>query len=205
MVCRELVAFRSGDIIRAALNAAADPTDPSLIDVFGPSSVPTVMDWLDADEQHVNGLPRGWRGALANHQIPVLEWLNSRSSVRLETASFVLTTIGADALMSSPLGVSAFTKHVPQEGAAPEAVLTPLAARLLRVALATSLSGAIDLAAVCLDIVYHAAAESRLLDNVWQDLTPLLPDGYWWTWDRCYRLRTGIAEKFRSEQWPRRG
>ena len=160
------------------------------------------MDWADTDERHLNRLPPGWRSALANHQTQVVEWLNSRSSVRPETVAFVLDMIGSDALTSNASGMAAFAKHVPQEGATSQAVLTPLAGRLLRVSLASELPGATDLAAACLDPVYHAAAESRVPDGVWQELTPLLPDGYWWTWDRCYRLRAGIAEKFRSEQWP---
>jgi hypothetical protein len=201
VTCRYAVASRANEIIRSALNEAADPTSPSLLDVFGPSSVLTVLDWVDANDLNVNRLPPGWRVALAKRQVQVVEWLNSRSSVRPETVAFVLSMIGGDSLTANAAGIAAFAKHVPQEGAALQAVLTPLAGRLLRVSLASELPGAIDLAAACLDPVYHAAAESRVPDDVWQDLTPLLPDGYWWTWDRCYRLRAGIAEKFRSEQW----
>ncbi len=202
MICRNLVKSRSGDIITAALVAGADPTSPSLIDVFGTSSITTVLDWLDIDEEHLRQIPTGWQAALANHEIPVLEWLNSRSSVRPAMASFVLAAIGADALISNPLAISTFAMHAPQEGTAPDHVLIPFAARLLWVSLATDLPGAIDLASSCLDIVYHAAAESRLPNEVWQDLSSMLPEGYWWTWDRCLRLRKGVSEKFRSEQWP---
>jgi len=202
VTCRDTVASRADEIIRSALNEAADPTSPSLLDVFGPSSVPTVLDWVDTDERHLNRLPPGWRSAVANRQSQVVEWLNSRSSVRPETVAFVLAMIGGDALTSNAAGMTAFAKHVPQEGAASQAALTRLAGRLLRVSLASELPEAISLAAACIDPVYHAAAESRVPDDVWQELTPLLPDGYWWTWDRCYRLRAGIAEKFRSEQWP---
>ena len=201
-VCSEAVASSAVGIISAALNEAADPTDPSLIDVFSLASIPIVMDWVDIEELHVSRLPAGWRGALANHQAQVLEWLNSRSSVRPETVSFVLAMIGGDALTFNPIGMAAFTKHFPQEGAVSQAKLTALAGRLLRVALASNLTCAIDLAAASFDTVYHAAAESRFPDNDWFELSPLLPDGYWWTWDRCYRLRVGIADKFRSEQWP---
>jgi hypothetical protein len=202
MTCRDAVASWSNEIIRVALDASADPI-PTLVDVFGSPSVSTVMEWLEADEKRMHRLPAGWRAALANRQVAMIEWLNSRSSVRPETTYFALGTTGnTETMMSNPLAVSAFLKHVPAEDSAPDGILIPLAARLLRVALATNAHGAIDLASACLDIVYHAAANSKIPDNVWQELSSLLPDGYWWTWDRCFRLRTGIAEKFTSEQWP---
>lgn len=202
MHCRDSVLMNCEDIVRAALAASADPTSPSLIDVFGPATVPIVMDWLDADAKRLNQLPNGWRWALGNRQHPMLEWLNSRSTVRPEVTSFVLDTIGTRSLASNPFGVSVFAKRVPPERTAPEEVLIPLATRLLQVSLATAFPASIDLASSCLDIVYHAAAESRLTDGLWRELSSALPDGFWWTWDRCQRLRSVIAEKFRSEQWP---
>jgi hypothetical protein len=204
MLCGDAVVDRIADIIGSALLVSADPTDPSLIDVFGPSSVPIIMDWLEFNLDNLNKLPEGWRRALAKQVQPMLEWLGGRSSVRPVMSCFVLENISTDVLRSSPLGLSVFARKVPQEGTAPDSLLVPLAGRLLRVSLVTTLPEAVDLAVSCFDIVYSAAAESRLPDNIWHDLSWLMPEGYWWEWewDRCSRLRRGIAEKFRTEQWP---
>ncbi len=200
--CREAVASSADEIIRLALNVAADPASPTLIEVFGPSSVRTVLDWVDADEGRTGCLRPGWRAALANQEAQVVEWLSSRPSVKTEIVAFALSLIDADTLSVNPSGMAAFAKHIPMETVASQSLVTALAGRLLRVSLASELPVAIDLAVACLDPVYHAAAESRMPDDLWQELTPWLPEGYWWTWDRCHRLRAGIAEKFRSEQWP---
>jgi hypothetical protein len=79
---------------------------------------------------------------------------------------------------------------------------TDAAARLLASALKANGSGSIQLAAETLDATYLAAAESRISETVWSELSGVLPDGYFWGWDRCYRLRRGIADRFEKGQWP---
>jgi len=194
--CREQVAPESDAIIRTALESKADPAYPTLIDVFGPTSVASVLNWLDQDPQRQ--IPPGWRTALAGQSLEMLGWLQSRN-VRPETAHFVITNLNLEMALASPLLPAALVRHL--ESTDDTSIV--LAARVLQAALSMSSPGAVDLASATLDIVYHAAAVSRLPEGAWYGLSPLLPESYWWQgWDRCERLRKGIAEKFRTEEWP---
>jgi len=98
--CREQLAGQSDGVIRVALEAKADPTHPSLIEVFGPTAVPAVLNWLDEDR--VREIPTGWRIALSSRSMEMLEWLASHSSAHREAACFVLMNINLEAVATSP-------------------------------------------------------------------------------------------------------
>lgn len=205
LICRDSVDSLADIIIQTALEAGADPANPSLVDLFGPRAVTIVLDWLETDPERINQLPAGWRSALSDHSIQMIEWLDSRSRVRPETTNFVLTILNLESALSHSRVVAAIAKHVPREGEVAETILMPLAVRVLRTAFAMSTPEAVELAATSLDTVYHATASSKLCEESWHELSPFLPDRNWFRdWDRCQRLRTGIAEKFRLEEWPAR-
>ena len=194
--CKDVLVSVSHKVIIVALEAKADPVNPSLIDVFGPASVATVLEWLN--QNTARQLPQGWQASLAGQSPEMLTWLHSHE-VHPETASFILATLNLEMVLASPLLPLVLMKHLDSKGA----VSVTLAARLLQAALSTSSSTAVDLASVTLDLVYKAAAASLLPDSAWHGLSTMLPESYWWPgWDRCLRLRKGIAEKFRNEDWP---
>jgi len=197
--CRELLADQSDTIVRVALEAKADPTRPSLIDVFGPNVVASVLNWLDEDP--LREIPSGWRSALVARSMEMLEWLQSHPAARRETAYFLLTSLNLEMAMTSPLLAEALRSYL--AGSPQDDTAIVLASKLLQTSFSNLSPRAIDLASVALDTVYNAAAVSRLPDHAWYGLLPFLPASSWWQdWDRCERLRRGIAEKFRSEQWP---
>ena len=199
--CREQLAGQSDVVIRVALEAKADPTNTSLIDIFGPAAVAVVLNWLDEDR--VREIPTGWRIALSSRSMEMLEWLVSHSPTHRETACFVLMTINLEAVATSPLLTEAIRGFMDKTDADDAAII--VAAKVLRLSLWSSAPDSVDLATIVFDVVYQAATVSRLPYDAWHGLLPVLPSSSWWQdWDRCERLRKGIAEKFRTEQWPAR-
>ena len=54
-----------------------------------------------------------------------------------------------------------------------------------------------ELAAFGFDTFYRAAAASQLEDEAWQLLDRRLPSSmFWFEWDRCRRLRSGVVNTF---------
>jgi hypothetical protein len=197
-VCRDQLVSRADEIIRTALESNADPTYPSLIEVFGPASVACVLDWLD--ESQTREVPPGWRRALSSRSTDLLEWLIAHPAAHRETASFVLLTIDLDTAPGQLL-IRVLPSFMDKAGADDQGIM--IAARVLQFSLRSYVPECADLAAIVFDVVYNAAVSSRLSNDAWYQLLPFLPPSGWWQeWDRCERLRKGIAEKFRSEQWP---
>lgn len=197
--CHDQLADQSDTIIRVALEAKADPVHPTLIDAFGTNAVASVLNWLDEDP--LRNVPRGWRSALAARSMEMLEWLVSHPVAHRETAYFILTSVKLDMTVASPLLTAALRTYL--AGPTQDDTAVILSAQVLQTSLTNSSLSAADLASIALDIVYQAAAASRLPDNAWYGLSPFLPVSSWWQdWDRCQRLRRGIADKFRTAQWP---
>ncbi len=72
-----------------------------------------------------------------------------------------------------------------------------LAAYLLGRALGYRSKSQAELIATSFDVTYEATADSRISDDAWQLVDNRLPRAYFWVdWDRCQRLREGIAETF---------
>src|SRR5262249_29432147 len=60
-----------------------------------------------------------------------------------------------------------------------------------------------ELVARTFDLVHSAVAGSRLGEDSWGWLDDHLPPlAIWRYWDRCERLRRGLAEKFVNHDWP---
>ncbi|MGA7202608.1 MAG: hypothetical protein WBX26_12320 [Candidatus Cybelea sp.] len=53
-----------------------------------------------------------------------------------------------------------------------------------------------ELAVASFEPVYDAARDGRLPDDAWYLVEGRLPWSYIWFWDRCQRLRTGVADLF---------
>jgi hypothetical protein len=204
MGCRESIGIESDAIVKAALKGMADPTNPSLIDVFGASAIPSILSWLDADEDRPRNLLAGWRSGIVKYSAEMLDWLREHHfDVRRETMLFVLETVDLSMVRTIPLIREVFTTLAGRKRSETDPAVMSLATKFLTAAFSMTAPESVGLAAIALDSIYHAAAASRLPDDAWYELSVLLPRGYWWQdWDRCERLRRGIAAKFCSGDWP---
>jgi len=191
------------EIVNAALNAGADPSDPSLVDVFGDRSVPVALVWLDGDGAKPLRLPGGWQRSLRRKPSQMLGWLCGREAVREETARFILSGIDFVAVFPSRELTVALTRFLPVIEAAGPENSAMIGCGALKVALSAASPSGAELAAACLDVVYRAALNSRVPDDAWWKVSSELPRGYWWQdWDRCERLRKAVAERFADGRWP---
>lgn len=191
------------EIVNTALDAGADPIDPGVIDVFGDRSVPAALEWLDCDSTRLSRLPIGWQGSLRRKTSQMLTWLCDRTSVREETARFILSVTDVSAVFPARELTAALVRFLPViEQAGMECAAT-IGCGALKVALRAASAEGAELAAACLDVVYRAAMQSRLPDDAWWKLSSELPRGYWFQdWDRCEKLRKAAAERFACGQWP---
>ncbi len=190
-------------IVNAALDAGADPVDPGLIDVLGDGSVPVVLEWLDDDGTRPSRLPNGWQGTLRRKPTQMLAWLSARESVREETARFILSAIDVTAIFPNREMTAALTRFLPVIEAAGVEHSAMIGCSALKVAMGTASPAGAELAAACLDVVYRAALRSQVPEDAWWKLSSELPRSYiWQDWDRCQRIRKGVAERFTSWRWP---
>jgi hypothetical protein len=190
-------------IVNAALDAGADPSDPSLVDVFGDRSVPVALEWLDGNGARASRLPGGWQSSLRRKPTQMLGWLCGKETVREETARFILSGIDFAAVFPSRELTVALTRFLAVIEAAGMENSAMIGCGALKVALAASSSNGTELAAACLDVVYRAALNSRVPNDAWWKVSSELPRGYLWQdWDRCERLRKAVAERFTEGRWP---
>ena len=83
------------------------------------------------------------------------------------------------------------------EGQASDAEETRLRAFLLARSLGRRSRNQAELAQLGFEATHHAAAERRLPDDAWRWLEPRLPWSImWFEWDKCQRLREGLAKLF---------
>jgi hypothetical protein len=190
-------------IVTAALDAGADPIDPSLVDVFGDRSVPVTLEWLDGDAERLSRLSVGWQASLRHKPSQMLAWVCSRESVREETARFILSIIDPATVVPGRDLAAALTRFLPGIEAAGMERAATIGCGALKAALGWASPEGAELAASCLDVVYRAALNSRLPDEAWWKVSSELPRGYWWEdWDRCERMRKAVAERLASGRWP---
>ncbi len=145
----------------------------------------------------------GWRSGLVKYSAEMLDWLHEHYvDLRPETMLFVLETVDLSMVRSIPLIREVFTALAGRKRSETDPAAISLATKILTAAFSMTAPESAELAAIALDCIYNAAAASRLPDEAWYELSMLLPRVYWWhDWDRCERLRRGIAAKFCSGEW----
>lgn len=80
-----------------------------------------------------------------------------------------------------------------------------LAGYLLSRAFGNCSSNPLELITWSLDVIYDACLKSRLNEEVWSLVMGRLPRPSWWQeWDRCERLRLGVAEIFLKKRFSAR-
>jgi hypothetical protein len=88
-------------------------------------------------------------------------------------------------------------------GAISDAAFAYLAAFLLTRALGRRSRSQAELAQISFEVTYVAVASNRLSAQSWSLLDSRLPGSdYWFGWDRCQRLRTGVVDLFVDRALP---
>jgi hypothetical protein len=192
-------------IVLAMLHAGSDAAAERAARRFGPVVVDTVLSWFDESEwQSPLDLPEGWRRAIASHTAAILEWLGGRQQVREATGALIADLLNPHATEVQRHGTDPWLKvlETPSAGT-PTAARNRLCAFLLALGFDTPRGRPDELVARTFAPVHTALAGNAIGYESWIWLDDHLPSlALWRNWDRCERLRRGLAERFVSKEWP---
>jgi hypothetical protein len=189
-------------MLQAGSDAAADRAGRK----FGPTVADAVMIWFDE-----SGIPSpwdlrdGWRRALAPQTRALLAWLAGRQTVREATGALIADLSNPHSGDVRERGADLWLKALdgPDTTTTPVIVRTRLHAFLLALGFDAPAGHPDELVARTFATVHSALAGGRLGDESWAWLDDQLPTlAIWRNWDRCERLRRGLAERFVAHEWP---
>lgn len=190
-------------IVLAMLQAGSDAVAERALRKFGPSAVHAVMCWFDAsDLQSPSDLRDGWRRGLAAQAPTLLDWLSGREKAREASGALIADLSNPHSAEVRQRGGSIWLKVLDGDGSVPTGA-TPLAAFCLAFGFDAPSGRPDELVARTFNAVHSAVAKSSLDDRSWSWLDDHLPTlAIWRYWDRCERLRRGLAERFINHDWP---
>ncbi len=189
----------AADMVRAALDAAIAPAD-RLADVFGETAVFAFLDWHAS--RHPNPLPGGWREVIASDVTQPVRWLERRDTVPPESLVLLTGILDPRNTEVRSGGTATWTKHAASVREVPESARCRVLSFYLMLGLQDSADATFLPVSVAFTDYYRAARDGRLPDSDWDAVSALLPAGdWWWAWDRCARLRLGVAERFVAGCW----
>jgi hypothetical protein len=160
---------------------------------FDESGVPTPWD-----------LREGWRRALASETSALLDWLSGRELVREPSGALIADLSNPHSSDVRARGADLWLKVIAHRGTTTQAtVRNRLYTFLLALGFDAPAGHADELVALTFDTVHSALAGNQLGDDSWRWLEDQLPTlTIWRHWDRCERLRCGLAERFIRHEWP---
>lgn len=193
------------DIFSAILNSGADVSAMELVDIFGISSIGYFLQWFDiCNESDSFNIPSGWGGEIRNNFSAAIEWVQKRKSLRDETIAFFLSFINpqesevkyidSDVLLR--FSNREFSSLAPKKRSDIRSFFLTLGLRGVGQAPYVFIADSFQ-------EVHDAAKENRLSATNWRQLERQLPElGWWREWDKCERLRRGLATVFFHNDWP---
>jgi hypothetical protein len=192
-------------IVLAMLQAGSDAAAERAARRFGPVVAETVLTWFDESEcQSPRDLPEGWRRAIASQTAAILDWLGGREQVREATGALIADLLNPHAAEVQRHGADPWLKVLenPSPGT-PTAARNRLCTFLLALGFDTPTGRPDELVARTFVPVHAALADNAIGYESWIWLDDHLPSlALWRNWDRCERLRRGLAERFVSKEWP---
>lgn len=186
-------------VVQAAMDAAAGGVAEALIGVFGETAVLAALDW-HAERQVAP--PDGWFPAFAARPVVAVRWLSEREAVPPASTALLTSLLNPWSEEVRAAGVMPWVKHA----AAARALTDPERYRALAFYLVLGLRDSTDhtfpAVATAFTDFYQAARDGRLPDADWDAVSGLLPaEDWWWAWDRCARMRQGVADRFVAGRW----
>jgi len=194
------------EIVQALLTARADNRAQDVVSLFGDVAVSTALDRLnsaaDGESAVDTVLSAAWRRAIALKPAVIVQWLSARGHVDAKpwTLSVLGTALDPDAAEVSQVGMATWVK-LAERATGIEPCPVEFLAFLLALGFRTNDSQAAAIPALTFEMVHDAAGDGRLNEEAWGMLERVLPP-IWDKWDRCERLRRGLAEAFLKRAWP---
>jgi hypothetical protein len=164
---------------------------------FGAATVLEAIGVAYAREGENAAANQSWIAASTRDALAVAQYLASDTSKPRSLLALVARNLSPDAVPNE-IGVDPWILAVKNAvGPVAETSNAYLNAYLLSRALGTRSRSAGELAQLGFEATHSMAADDRLPDDAWQLLEPRLPWSLlWFGWDRCERIRSGVADLF---------
>jgi hypothetical protein len=166
---------------------------PSAVREFGSLQILDAAQIISRSEKELSP----WLSAAVRDRCAVAQFLATRSSVSRSLLHQLARLLPPDAVPNDYGADPWLTGWRNASDVLDETNTTYVAAYLLSRALGSRSRSAADLVQVSLERVYWAAANDNVPDDAWRLLDDRLPGSIFWSpWDRCQRLRSGVANLF---------
>jgi hypothetical protein len=192
------IASRQTAVARAMLVAGRDDLASRAVPLLGAIPVLTALNAV-ADEKRMSL----WVHAVVHDIDAVAGFLAGDSQIRRRLLYDLARNLPPDALPNDR-GVDPWVAAWNRSIDGIERVAADyVAAYLLSRALGSRSRSAAELAELSFEKTHISAASNILPDAAWRLLDPRLPpSAFWFDWDRCQRLRTGVVKLFVERDLP---
>lgn len=167
--------------------------------------VHTVLDLLDQSPgDGASSVGTVWVDAIAANEMEIAHWfLENASRCRISSAAYVAKTLWPNSPASALIGSGPWVRFAsPQTDELTEVAQMDLAAFLIATAFTFGGSDSIDLFASSFDLIHELLWHDKLSYSAWKKIEPYLPNLAWYEgWDRCERLRRGLALHLSRGRW----
>ena len=191
-------------VVLAMLQAKSDAVADRAVRRFGSTAVSTVLCWFDESGfGSPADLPGGWRRAISARPSSLLDWMAASPSPREPSAALVADLLNPHSTEVHSKGAGLWVGPTSPAGALPEADRIRFHVFLLALGFDNPPGPADELVVRSFAIVHQALADDVLRYDSWAMLEDQLPRLSWTkNWDKCERLRRGLAQSFAMNEWP---
>jgi hypothetical protein len=186
-------------IVQALLESGTDDLIRWAFSEWGDKAVSGTLNWM---VRHEGNLSPQCFDALTFQTAAVMDWLEKEPEKPLFAFYVAACIVAPYANQINRRDTSMWNRALLE---ALERKDDPKALRFITFMLALGLSNAppspLDLIGNCFEIVHQAEAKERLPIEAWRYLEPLVPYALVY-WDKCDRMRRGLAASFIKYNWP---
>lgn len=194
-------------IVGAMLLANSDNIAEETVQQLGIGVVAAILEHINAcvhSSLSQAAISAMWLRVLHSNSQEVLNWLKDANAVKPRTLLMVLELVSPRSKEARSISCDTWLRALKGLGDLPH---TPenikIMAFLLAVGLDSNVQGADELVARSFEFVHEAAAHSNAEGDWWKYFAYTLPHLWiWQEWDKCERLRRGLAESFVRSEWP---
>ena len=191
-------------IARAVIEADSAWAGSRLIERYPRQIVPAILNWLDgALPIRLRFLSIEWRQSLAGQSQHIRPWVAAKKRRSTAAMQYLATFLDPTDPHNLKLGAKLWIPHAAHAIAQSEGgPLIEAVAFWLSLALRNPGIGSDQLASLTFQVVHDAAMRDRIPSQAWEFIARKLPRLPWWrAWDKCERLRRGLARCFAVYKW----
>lgn len=169
---------------------------------YGDRLVIPVLDWLNSNSSVLWELERPWIKYLRNNPESVVGWLRGRDA-HPPLLVLIARSLPADTAALNSVGLRTWVPLLVLFPSLGESDAIEVATFLFALGLRHCDKIAIDFVRETFEVVHGAAATENFDYEYWRPIESVAPPLHWWReWDKCERIRLAMLERFISCDWP---